>query len=414
MFVDGALPGESARVRIRGKRRSHLDAMLVEILRQAPDRVDPPCPYFGTCGGCALQHWAHQAQLTAKQQQLSDALQRIGKVTPEHWLTPISGPIWEYRRKARLGVRYVPKKGGVLVGFRERHKSYITPLESCAALAPQVSKLLPTLPELISGLSCYTRIPQIEVAVGDNDVALVLRHLEPVSDVDIEKLQRYARSHHIQILLQAKGLDTIVPCWPAVFRELYYTLPKHNIVISFGPTDFVQVNAKTNHALIDLALELLEPTKQERLLDLFCGLGNFTLPIARYCDEVVGVEGDHTLVQRAQRNAKQNQLTNVKFIQTDLYTENAELVLPKELLLQKANKMLIDPPRTGAIEIIKKIPDLAPQRVVYVSCNPATLARDSELLVHKHRYRLTRAGIIDMFPNTAHVESIAVFERTGT
>ena len=414
MFIDGALPGELARVRVRGKRRSHLDAVLVEILRQGPDRVDPPCPYFGTCGGCALQHLAHQAQLEAKHQQLSDALRRIGKITPEHWLTPISGPIWEYRRKARLGVRYVPKKGGVLVGFRERHKSYITPLKSCAALAPQVSKLLPTLPELIAGLSCYTRIPQIEVAVGDNDVALVLRHLEPLTDVDVAKIQDYARSHHIQMLLQAEGPNSIVACWPAVFRELYYTLPKHNIVISFGPTDFVQVNAKTNHTLIDLALELLEPAKQERLLDLFCGLGNFTLPIARYCNEVIGVEGDPELVQRAQHNAEQNHLTNVKFIHADLYTESGDLALPDALLLRKPNKILLDPPRSGAIEIIKKIPELAPQRIVYVSCNPATLARDSELLVHKHRYRLTRAGIIDMFPNTAHVESIAVFERTGT
>jgi 23S rRNA (uracil1939-C5)-methyltransferase len=406
VFIDNALPGETVRFRAGKKRRKVLQGTLVEILDPSPDRVEPPCPYFGTCGGCALQHLDHQAQLEHKHRQLVDNLARMAKIEPEEYMAPVAAAPWHYRRKARLGIRYVPKKGGVLVGFRERHKSYITSLDACLVLDRRLSDLLPALHELVADLSCFDRIPQIEVAAADNAAALVFRHLEPFTDADRERLIRFGRDNDVQILLQPGGLDSIHPIHPEDPEPLYYDIDG-DVRIRFEPTDFIQVNGDQNRRLVDLALTLLEPGPADRVLDLFCGLGNFTLPIARRAGHVTGIEGEKRLVQRATDNAELNGLDNVEFQTADLYTED----LAGSWIDPSFNKLLLDPPRSGAIEIMKRIPDIAPQRIVYISCNPATLARDAELLVRKHGYHLRRAGIIDMFPHTAHVESIALFEK---
>jgi len=412
VFVDGALPGERIQFRITGKRRSYSFGTLLEVVRYSDQRVDPPCDHFGVCGGCALQHLQHEAQLQTKHRQLQDNLQRIAKITPAEWLTPLHGPAWGYRRKARLSVRYVEKKGGVLVGFHERHKSYVTPLKECLTLVPGIARLLPSLPALIGSLSCYTRVPQIEAGAGDDEVVLVFRHLEPFTDADRQILQEYALAHEVVILLQDKGPDSIRPLYPEQFQLLSYRLPQHQVQVWFGPTDFVQVNGETNALLIDKAIELLEPGPNDRVLDLFCGVGNFTLPLARYCGVITGVEGDQQLVRRAEYNAQQNDLQNAEFECANLFVDPASNpALSGAWIQQKVDKLLLDPPRTGAIDVIKQISRLAPGRIVYVSCNPATLARDGELLVHKLGYRLLKAGIVDMFPHTAHIESIALFER---
>lgn len=414
LFVDGALPGEHVRVRITGSRKSYSHGQLLDILSASPHRVDPPCEYFGTCGGCVLQHLAHEQQLEAKHKQLVDNLQHIAKVSAGTWLPPLSGPQWGYRRKARLSVRYVEKKGGVLVGFRERHKSFVTPLAHCKALAPQVSRLLPTLPELVAGLSCYTRIPQIEIAVAENATALVVRHLEPLTDADRAALREYAKQNAIEVLLQSKGPESIRPCYPDVSSELVYTLPNHGIEIQFGPADFIQVNGELNRRLVDLAIELLEPAPTDVVMDLFCGLGNFTLPIARKCARVYGFEGDAQLLRRVDNNVRRNDLHNVEFRMVDLYGDAESLqgsLCSGPWSATGVDKMVLDPPRSGAIDVVKLVPRIGPKKILYISCNPASLARDSELLVHKHGFQLRKAGIVDMFPHTAHVESVALFER---
>lgn len=406
VFIDNALPGELVRYRPGKRRRKVLTATLEAIIERSPDRVAPPCPYFGTCGGCALQHLDHSAQLAHKHQQLVDSFERIAKVDPDRYLDPLPAAPWHYRRKARLGIRYVPKKGGVLVGFRERHKSYITSLDACLVLEQTLSGLLPGLHELVAGLSCYDRIPQIEVAAGDNAAALVFRHLESLTEADHERLIAFARHHDVRILLQPGGLDTIHALWPEEPESLYYDIDG-DIRIGFEPTDFIQVNGEQNRKLVAQALALLEPGPEDRVLDLFCGVGNFSLPIARRTAHVTGVEGEARLVRRAADNAALNEIGNTDFRAADLYAEE----LTGSWIDPSCNKLLLDPPRSGAMEIMKLIPRLTPDRIVYVSCNPATLARDAELLVRKHGYRLRRAGVIDMFPHTAHVESIALFER---
>jgi len=406
VFIDNALPGEVVRFRPGKKRRKVRQGTLVEILSPSPDRVEPPCPYFGTCGGCALQHFDHDAQLAHKQRQLADNLERMAKVAPEQYMDPVAAAPWHYRRKARLGIRYVPKKGGVLVGFRERHKSYITPLDACLVLDRQLSDLLPGLHELVAGLSCYDRIPQIEVAAADNAAALVFRHLEPLTAADHERLRAFARDRGVRILLQPGGLDSIHALEPPECEPLYYEIDG-DVRIRFEPADFIQVNGEQNRKLVALALSMLKPQAGDAVLDLFCGVGNFSLPIAKRAGRVVGVEGEKRLVQRAADNAALNGLDRVVFRTADLYAEE----LAGSWIDPAFNKLLLDPPRSGAMELMKRIPDIAPERIVYISCNPATLARDAELLVRKHGYRLRRAGIIDMFPHTAHVESIALFEH---
>jgi 23S rRNA (uracil1939-C5)-methyltransferase len=408
VFIDGALPGERVVFRY-GKRHKRYDtAQLLEVLRAAPTRVTPECTYFGTCGGCSLQHLAPEAQLAAKQQVLADSLAHIGKVAPERWLAPLPGPAWGYRRKARLGVRLVPKKGGVLVGFRERRHSFITPLADCKTLDRRLAVLLPALTKLISGLSCADRIPQIEVAAGDRDVALVFRHLVPLSDGDGEELRDFGQRHAVQIHVQAEGPESVTALWPPQPSLLSYRLADHDVEILFAPTDFVQVNMATNTQIVNRVLELLDPRTDESVLDLFCGVGNFTLPLARRAARALGVEGDATLVQRARLNATHNRVTNVGFREANLYRDLADPPWGEE----RFDKLLLDPPRSGAIEAIKHLSTHRPSRIVYVSCYPATLARDSDYLVRALGYRMASAGVADMFPQTSHTEAIALFVDT--
>lgn len=406
-FIEDALPGELVRFSRGRRRRSYETGKTVELLRRSRDRVEPPCEYFGVCGGCSLQHLAEHAQIGWKQRQLAENLQKIAKTKPVVWLDALAGPVWNYRRKARLGIRFVPKKGGALVGFRERNKSYITSLQRCRVLDHRISDLLPDLHSLVGGLSCRDRIPQIEVAVGQEALSLVFRHLKDFSDADLDELRHFAVDHDAQVYLQPQGLDSIHPLSPTLPEMLSYTLPAYGLRIRFGPTDFVQVNDGINNMLVDLAVSCLDPEPHERVLDLFCGVGNFTLPIARAAESVIGVEGDRGLVDRARGNARENGLDNVEFTVADLYLENPD----GDWLRRNYDKVLLDPPRTGAIDLVKHLDRLAPRRVVYISCNPATLARDAEVMVHKLDFTLSKAGVINMFPHTNHVESIAVFDR---
>jgi 23S rRNA (uracil1939-C5)-methyltransferase len=411
-FVDGALPGEEVRFRVTGKRRGHGVGVVETVIRASPDRVPPPCSHFGVCGGCSLQHLSADAQVRFKAQGLKESLARLGEVAPEVEQAPITGPQRHYRRKARLGIRFVPKKGGVLLGFRERRSSYITPLAECHTLDTRVVKLLPTLRELVASLTVHQRLPQIEVACGDDidDVALVFRHLEPLTSTDCDQIQRYARDHQVRCYLQSGGLETVQSLDGQAPSLLTYRLDEGAVTIRFRPTDFAQVNGEINRRMVDNVISLLAPTSTDRVLDLFCGVGNFSLPIARRAGAVFGVEGDAALVDRARDNAKHNGLSNTTF-------ETADLSDPDTVGVRVAggnafNKWLLDPPRSGAIDLVKAIPQTgSPARIVYVSCNPSTLARDANVLCHVKGYRLERAGIIDMFPNTAHVESIALFVR---
>lgn len=407
IFLDHALPGERVRFSYLKRRRSHDTGRVVEVLEPSPHRVTPPCPHFGVCGGCALQHFAPEAQRAERQRQLFDQLLHIGKVAPATILPPITGPAYGYRRRARLGVRFVEKKGGVLVGFRERARSYITNLSRCLILHPRFTELLHPLRELVSRLSAPDRIPQIELAAGDNAAALVFRHLLPLTTEDTMLLRDFGARHDLQIYTLANPPAGRVAVYPDEPAELFYHLPDSGIRLYFDPTDFVQVNGPANATLVGRVLELLALRPDNRVLDLFCGLGNFTLPIARKAAFVTGVEGDMSLVARARKNAEYNDMGNVEFLTEDLYGD-----APGGQWWSAAyDKLLLDPPRTGAVEIVKRIPRFGARRIVYVSCNAATLARDAEVLVHKHGYVLTAAGMVDMFPQTGHFEAVAVFDR---
>lgn len=412
VFIHGALPGERVMFRYYNKRAKFDTGVVVEVLESAAERIaQPRCPHFGVCGGCSLQHFSAAGQLAAKQKILLDNLAHIGKVQAQEILPPVSGPVWHYRRKARLGARLVPKKGGVLVGFREKRSSYITNLGSCAVLDEKISALLPALRDLIASLSCAAQIPQIEVAVGDDAAMLILRNLVPLDAADRARVIAFAQAHALRMGIQPSGPASIEMLWPlGAVAPLTYNLPEEDLSFEFGATDFVQVNAAVNRAAVQLALQLLAPTREERILDLFCGLGNFSLPLARHAGFVMGVEAEAAMVEKARANATRNALTNVEFIAADLYAGDAALA---GLLWSQApwDKMLLDPPRTGAIEVLKGLPANAPARILYISCNPATLARDAQLLVHVQGYRLLKAGVLDMFPQTTHVESIALFER---
>lgn len=406
-FIDGALPGERVLFRYERRRRRYDQGTTIEVLEPSADRVVPPCRHFGRCGGCSLQHMAPAAQIAAKQRVLAENLAHIGRVTPDRWLAPILGPDSGYRRRARLGVRNVAKKGGVLVGFREKRHSYITPLDDCVTLDRRIASLLPALRELIAGLSRPDRLPQIEAAAGDEAVALVLRHLEPLTEGDLGALRRFAQAHDVQIHLQPDAPDSIHALWPDPAPALGYGLPEFDLRLAFAPANFIQVNAAVNRGLVVRAIELLEAGPADRVLDLFCGLGNFTLAAATRAGRVLGIEADAELVARARANAAGNGLANVEFRAADLYGESA----PAAWEGFRFDKLLLDPPRTGAMEAIRGLPADGPGRIVYVSCNPATLARDSQYLVEALGYRLVAAGVADMFPHTAHVESIALFVR---
>jgi 23S rRNA (uracil1939-C5)-methyltransferase len=402
VFVEGALPGERvASRRISGKRKFDV-ARATQILEASPGRREPRCPHFGVCGGCATQHADERTQMAAKQRWLEDNLERIGKVRPETLLPIVYGPEWGYRRRARLSVRHVASRGGAMVGFRERRSTHVADMRECHVLPPHVSALIPELRSLVNGLSVRERLPQIEVAVGDNATALVFRHLEPLSDADQRLLRKFAEENSIHVWLQPGGPETAQPLHPAT-SELYYELPEFGVRIGFRPTDFTQVNHAVNRSLVARAVRLLDPQPGERVADLFCGLGNFSLPLAAKGGRVVGFEGNSELVKRAQANAAANGLV-AQFETMDLFKPSLEPYAPFE-------KILLDPPREGAVEIVKALPAQWPRRIVYVSCDPATLARDAGILVHTKGWHLAAAGVVNMFPHTAHVESIAWFER---
>ena len=409
VFVDGALPGELVEYASYRKKPSFELAHLVRVIEQSPVRVAPRCQHFGICGGCAMQHLDPAAQVAVKQRVLEDSLWHIGRVLPEQMLPPIQGEPWGYRHRARLGVRKVPKKGGMLVGFHERKSSYIADIHSCEILPPHLSALLMPLRELIGALSISERMPQVEVAVGEHCTALVLRVLEPINANDENLLRAFADRHGVVFYLQPKGPDTAFRFHPVEGPRLSYTLPEFDLELEFKPTEFTQVNHAVNEVMVRRALRLLDPQPGERIADMFCGLGNFTLPIARSGATVVGVEGSEPLVRRGRESAVANGLAErVEFGVANLFECTPESLA----LLGGFDKMLIDPPREGAIELVKALPaEGAPRRIVYVSCNPATLARDAAVLVGVQGYRFVAAGAINMFPHTAHVESIALFEQ---
>jgi 23S rRNA (uracil1939-C5)-methyltransferase len=402
LFVDGALPGERAAVHVYQRKASFEVGRTEKILLESPGRRAPPCPHFGICGGCASQHADARTQMAAKQRGLEENLARIGKVVPETMLPIVYGAEWGYRRRARLSARYVAKKNRVLVGFRERRSSHVAELGRCLVLDPKAGSLLVPLGELIGRLSIRERVPQVEVAVGDNAAVFVFRHLLPFSDQDFSLLKEFSAEHGVQVWLQPGGPDSAKPIHPAQ-SELYYDLPEFGVRIAFRPTDFTQVNHAVNRILVSRAVRLLEPRPGERIADLFCGLGNFSLPLARGGAEVIGFEGSKELVERARQNASLNNLS-VQFEIADLFKGDINVFGPFD-------KLLIDPPREGAIELVKALPEDGPRRIVYVSCDPATLARDAGVLVHVKGFRLMAAGVVNMFPHTAHVESIALFEK---
>ena len=422
VFIEGALPGESVQVHVRRRKNQWEQATLTALRRPSSQRVTPACPHFGlhdgACGGCKMQHLHPSAQVAVKQRALEDGLWHLGKVRPERVLRPIEGPAWGYRDRARLSVRYVVKKGAVLVGFHERKSSFIADMKSCAVLAPRVSALLLPLRALVMRMEGRDRLPQVEVAIGGKVIALVLRHLEPLSAPDLQRLRDFAAEHDVQWWLQPKGPDTVVRL-DTDGDELAYSLPEFGVNLPFKPTDFTQVNPHINAVLVSRALRLLDIQPQERLIDWFCGLGNFTLPLATLAREVLGVEGSEVLVARAAANAQLNGLApKTSFVARNLFELSAAQLAGDGV----ADKWLIDPPREGAFALIKALAELhaepslapgwsAPKRIVYVSCNPATLARDAGLLVHQAGYRCSAAGAVNMFPHTAHVEGIAVFDR---
>lgn len=410
IFVDGALTGEVVEFSPYRRKPSYEFAQASRILRESPQRVAPKCPHFGVCGGCSLQHQDVRAQVAAKQRILEDALWHIGRLRPERILAPIYGPSWEYRSRARLAVRNVPKKGGVLVGFHERRHSFVADMTRCEVMPRSISRLLPELRALVSGLSVRDRLPQIEVACGEERDALVLRILRPLAPNDEIMLRDFAERHGVALYLQSGGPDTARLFHPPDAAEPSYRLPEFGVTLRFAPTQFTQVNAAVNRVLVGRAVRLLAPVAGERVGDFFCGIGNFSLAIAARGADVIGVEGVESLVRRAQDNAHENGLgARCRFLRADLFRITAEQLGT----LGRLDRMLIDPPRDGAIELVKALGGEAPRRIVYVSCNPATLARDAGVLVQVKRYRLMAAGVINMFPHTAHVESIAAFDAAA-
>ncbi|RYD16781.1 MAG: 23S rRNA (uracil(1939)-C(5))-methyltransferase RlmD [Lysobacteraceae bacterium] len=406
VFVAGALPGERVRAR-RTQRHRHFDeAKVEEILLRSPDRVEPRCPHFGNCGGCSLQHLPAGKQLEAKQRVLAENFERIGKVSPQRWLEPLSGEPWGYRRKGRLSVKWVAKKDKALVGFREDNPRFVADLGECHTVLPEVGLRLADLGALVGSLEAKRDIAQIEFAAGDDTVALTFRHLQPLSDGDRAALAAFAQSHGLAILLQPGGPDSVVALWPQEI-PLSFRIPEYDLDIAFRPLDFIQVNAGMNRRMIAHALALLEPGAGDSVLDLFCGLGNFTLPIARSAGRVTGVEGEAALVARSRANAERNGIGNVEFHAADLAADQREASWARA----HHHKLLLDPPRSGAAAVLDYLPRKGCDRVVYVSCHPGSLARDAGTLVERHGFRLVAAGVMDMFPHTAHVESIALFER---
>jgi 23S rRNA (uracil1939-C5)-methyltransferase len=405
IFVVGALAGERVRFKFTRNHRRYDEAIVEEILVASPDRVVPRCPHFGVCGGCVLQHLGPQAQIAAKQRVLVENLERIGKVEPQQLLPALTDQPWGYRRKARLSVKHVDKKGRVLVGFREIDGRFVADIRRCEVLHPAVGERIDAIAALVESLDGKRDIPQIEVAAGDTLVALIVRHLQPLSEHDLAALTSFAQRSGLGIFLQSGGMDSVKPLWPEQI-PLSYRLAD-DLEIEFQPLDFVQVNAGMNRRMIELTLDLLSPQAGDRVLDLFCGLGNFTLPLAKRAMEVTGVEGEAGLVRRAQQNAIRNNIHNAHFFAADLSADQRDAPWAKA----ERDLLLLDPPRSGAAAVLEYLPKRSTRRVVYVSCHPGSLARDAGTLVHRHGFVLKSAGVMDMFPHTAHVESIALFDR---
>jgi 23S rRNA (uracil1939-C5)-methyltransferase len=407
-FVHGALAGERVRLRYIKRHRQWDEGRLLEVLRPVPERIEPGCIHFGVCGGCALQHMTSQQQLTFKQSVVREKLRHMGGVEPGTWLAPLTGPVWGYRRKARLAVKYVAGKGDrVLVGFREAHSIFVADLASCRVLDSRIGERIPQLAEMIRCLSIFDRVPQIEVAAGDEAVGLVFRNLAPFAAEDYRLLSAFAQQYGFYVYEQPGNEASVRAIWPPAAPELSYALPEQAVSLTFQPTDFTQVNAAVNNALVERALGLLALRPQDRVLDLYCGLGNFALPIARRVAAVKGLEGADALVERARENAARNAITNAIFQRADLTRGIGEW----PWLRAGISRVLLDPPRSGAAEVLADIAALGAERIVYISCGPSTLARDAGRLVHEHGYRLEAAGVMDMFPHTAHVECIALFVR---
>ncbi len=407
LFVRGALPGERVRARITRRHRHFDEGVVEELHTRSAERVEPRCRHYGICGGCSLQHLAPDAQILAKQRVLAENFQRIGKVEPERWLDPLVGRQWGYRRRGRLSVRRVPKKGRVLVGFREQaNPRYVADIVHCDVVHPRLGERIGLLGEMIGTLDAAADIAQIEFAAGDDTVALVFRHLKLLGQRDLDILTAFGREHDFAIYLQPGGNTSVHPLWPEQPR-LAFRFDDDALELEFRPLDFVQINSDMNQRMLDHALRLLDPQPHEQVLDLFCGLGNFTLPLARRCREVAGVEGEHALVERADANAARNGIGNARFHVANLFEDQRH----SEWARHDWDKILLDPPRAGADKVLEYLPRKTTGRIVYVSCHPASLARDAAILVERHRFRLTAAGVMDMFPHTAHVESIAVFER---
>lgn len=408
MFVEGALIGERVGIEIFRSKPNYALARMTELFEASHERVQPGCPHFGVCGGCSLQHLEPLAQVAVKQRVLEDALWHIARVRPQQLLSPIHGPTWGYRQRARLSVRYVPKKGGALVGFHEKKSSFVADMTTCPVLPPRISALLPELRLLVGALSIRDRLPQIELAIGDGGEgeALILRHLEPLTGDDEREVSAFAQRHGVHIYLQSSGPASIQSFYPPQ-SALSYALADFSVRFEFEPSDFTQVNGAVNRMLVRRAIGLLDPQPRERIADFFCGIGNFTLPIARHGADVVGIEGSATLVRRAEMNAALNMLTErARFVVGNLFEASEESMAS----LGPLDKILIDPPREGAMALVKVLPRRI-ARIVYVSCNAATLARDAEVLVGAQGFVLRAAGIANMFPHTAHVESVALFER---
>ena len=406
VFVHGALPRETVSAKLIGRNRQFDEAVSVEVASASEDRVQPPCPFFDHCGGCALQHLSPKAQIRFKHKRLVDNFERLGEVTPARWAAPLQGPFWGYRRRARLSVRDVPGKGRVLVGFREPQGRYVADIGHCDVLDPAFAHRLSALSELVGGLSVRHAIPQIEIAAGDDSQAMIVRHLEPLSHDDVMALKHWSDDHGVAVYLQSKGPDTIQRLAP-IEHVLHYQLDTHGLRLEFKPEHFLQVNRDINEQLIHQALTHLDLGPDDRVLDLFCGLGNFTLPMAQRAAQVTGVEGAQALVDQARHNALINGIGNTQFHVADL----AEPAQSAAWANERYSHVLIDPPPSGAQAVLAAIAQTGANKLVYVSCNPATLARDAGALVHHHGFRLVEAGIADMFPHTAHVESIAFFER---
>lgn len=407
VFIEGALPGEKVTFRYCRSRAKYSDGYVLEILQASPGRVQPKCSHYDICGGCSLQHMAPKDQIEHKQRVLLEQLHHVGNVVPEMVLPPLTSLEWGYRRKARLGVKYVIKKQKLLLGFREKRSNFIADLQQCEVLHPSIGRHLIELRDLINSLDAYDQIPQIEVAVGCNTTALIMRHMVPLTETDRERLENFQDTMQISIYLQSGGPDTVTSLNEQTDTDLSYNLGNFDLDIRFRPDDFTQVNFDINNAMIRQVLDMLKLQSTDEVLDLFCGLGNFSLPMAGRCSTVTGIEASEQLVERARENAFSNRIDNIEFIALNLMQEDLDFAV----LNRPHNKILIDPPRNGAKEIISHLHFDGIEKLAYVSCNPATLARDAGILVHDKGLLLKQAGVLDMFPQTSHVESVALFEH---